>query len=50
MSIREALLVDIPEMHRIRMAVKENVLTNPLAVQEADYVPFLSLPNKRLGL
>ncbi|MDT8886134.1 GNAT family N-acetyltransferase [Aquirufa regiilacus] len=46
MSIREALLVDIPEMHRIRMAVKENVLTNPLAVQEADYVPFLSLPNK----
>ncbi len=46
MSIREALLADIPEMHRIRMAVKENVLTNPLAVQEADYVPFLSLPNK----
>lgn len=46
MFIREALLGDIPEMHRIRMAVKENVLTNPLAVQEADYLPYLSLPNK----
>lgn len=46
MFIREALLGDIPEMHRIRMAVKENVLTNPLAVQEADYLPFLSPPNK----
>lgn len=46
MSIREAHFTDIPAMHRIRMAVKENVLTNPLAVQEADYVPFLSLPNK----
>jgi GNAT superfamily N-acetyltransferase len=46
MFIREALLGDIPEMHRIRLAVKENVLTNPLAVQEADYVLFLSLPNK----
>ena len=46
MSIREAQHTDIPAMHRIRMAVKENVLTNPLAVQEADYVPYLALPNK----
>jgi GNAT superfamily N-acetyltransferase len=46
MYIREAKIADIPAMHRIRKAVKENVLTNPLAVQETDYVPYLSLPNK----
>jgi GNAT superfamily N-acetyltransferase len=46
MSIREAEIADIPAMHRIRMAVRENVLTNPLAVQEADYEPYLSPPNK----
>ncbi|MEN9958372.1 MAG: hypothetical protein RLZZ474_616 [Bacteroidota bacterium] len=46
MSIREAEIADIPAMHRIRLAVKENVLRNPLAVQEADYEPYLSLPNK----
>lgn len=46
MKIREAQINDISAMHCIRMAVKENVLTNPLAVQEADYVPFLSPPNK----
>lgn len=34
MFIREAVIKDIPTMHRIRMAVRENVLTNPLAVQE----------------
>jgi GNAT superfamily N-acetyltransferase len=42
MFIREAVITDIPAMHRIRMAVKENVLSNPHAVQEADYIPYLS--------
>ena len=42
MFIREAEMSDIPAMHRIRLAVKENVLRNPLAVQEADYIPFLT--------
>lgn len=46
MKIREAQIEDISAMHRIRLAVKENVLTNPLAVQEAYYVPYLSHPNK----
>ncbi|MEY4988080.1 MAG: hypothetical protein RL567_1859 [Bacteroidota bacterium] len=45
MSIREADIADIPAMHRIRLTVKENVLRNPLAVQGADYEPYLSLPN-----
>jgi GNAT superfamily N-acetyltransferase len=42
MKLREAQIEDISSMHRIRMAVKENVLTNPLAVQEADYIPFIT--------
>lgn len=42
MFIREAQIVDIPSMHRIRLAVKENRLNNPLAVQEADYIPYLT--------
>ncbi len=46
MKIREAQIEDISAMHRIRMAVKENVLTNPLAVQESDYELYLSPPNK----
>lgn len=46
MSIREAEIADIPAMHHIRLAVKENELNNPLAVQEVDYIPYLSLPNK----
>ena len=41
MFIRAAEMADIPAMHRIRLAVKENVLRNPLAVQEADYIPYL---------
>ncbi len=46
MFIRDAQIADIPMMHSIRMAVKENVLTNPLAVQEADYIPFLTEKGK----
>ena len=42
MFIREAEIADIPAMHRIRLAVKENVLRNPLAVREADYIPYLT--------
>ena len=34
--IRQALPTDIPAMHRIRMAVKENVLAS-VALTEADY-------------
>jgi GNAT superfamily N-acetyltransferase len=46
MKIRVAEITDIPAMHRIRLAVRENVLTNPLAVQEADYVPYLTQKGK----
>jgi len=46
MFIRAAEIADIPAMHRIRLAVKENVLRNPLAVQEADYIPYLTEKGK----
>jgi GNAT superfamily N-acetyltransferase len=44
--IREANSNDIPEMHRVRMAVKENVLNDPTLVTEEDYRKFISSPNK----
>ncbi|HTF02965.1 MAG TPA: GNAT family N-acetyltransferase [Bacteroidia bacterium] len=46
MLIREAVPSDIPRLHVIRMAVKENVLNNPLLVTEADYQKFIAAPNK----
>jgi GNAT superfamily N-acetyltransferase len=39
--IRSATFADIPELHRIRMSVKENVLSNPLLVTESAYTDFL---------
>jgi GNAT superfamily N-acetyltransferase len=44
--IREAGNEDIAEMHRIRMAVKENILNNPNLVKQEDYVKYISAPNK----
>ena len=44
--IREATLSDIPAMHRIRMAVKENILNNPELVKENDYEEYLTKRGK----
>lgn len=46
MQIREALLTDIPQMSTVRLAVKENALSNPALVTEQDYVDFLSQRGK----
>jgi GNAT superfamily N-acetyltransferase len=46
MYFREANTNDIPELHRIRMSVKENVLNNPLLVQEKDYINYLTTEGK----
>ena len=43
---REALPGDIPQMHVIRMSVRENVLSNPDLVKEEDYLPFLLTKGK----
>ena len=37
MLIRPATIADIPAMHAVRLAVRENVLSDPARVQERDY-------------
>lgn len=46
MIFREATISDIKEMHVVRMAVKENRLSNPSIVTEADYLKFLTVEGK----
>ncbi len=41
MIFREAKISDIPQLMRVRFAVKENVLSNPLLVTEKDCEEFL---------
>lgn len=41
-TIRRAELADIPAMHQVRMAVRENRLTDPSRVQPRDYEPRLA--------
>jgi len=41
-SIRPARVEDIAALHRIRLAVRENALTDPGRVTEASYIPFLT--------
>lgn len=40
-AVRKAAEDDIPAMHRIRMAVRENRLSEPDSVRPEHYVPFL---------
>jgi GNAT superfamily N-acetyltransferase len=42
MLIREAQVADIEAMSVVRLAVKENVLSNPALVPYADYVDYLT--------
>ena len=42
MPLRQATLEDVAAMHALRMSVRENRLSDPLRVTEADYVPFLA--------
>ena len=39
--IRTATADDVPAMHRIRLAVRENRLRDPALVTEPDYLPFV---------
>ena len=42
MRIRVASEADIPQMHRIRLRVRENRLSDPQLIQPADYRPMLT--------
>ena len=46
MILREATIKDIKQLHAIRMAVKENALSNPLLVKEEDYANYLTVHGK----
>lgn len=43
---RQATIDDIPEMSRIRLAVRENVLANPARITEQMYVDYLSVAGR----
>jgi GNAT superfamily N-acetyltransferase len=42
MKIRAATAEDIPEMHRIRLSVRENQLLDATFIQPRDYVPMVN--------
>ncbi|MBK7036400.1 MAG: GNAT family N-acetyltransferase [Bacteroidetes bacterium] len=42
MKIREALVADIPEIQIIRHSVKENILSDPNLVSDADCVEYIT--------
>lgn len=46
MTIREALLTDIPQLQVIRLAVKENRLSDPALVPASAYETYLELRGK----
>lgn len=46
MVIREAKMTDIPQMHFVRISVKENILPDPALITEKDYQDYLTLRGK----
>ncbi|KAA9339287.1 GNAT family N-acetyltransferase [Hymenobacter busanensis] len=46
MLYREALLTDIPALSRVRLAVRENALSNPALITAADYADYLTRRGK----
>ena len=44
-AIRPAVAADVPAMHRIRLSVQENRLSNPALVREGSYLPYLEAGN-----
>lgn len=46
MIFREAFSQDIAQMHFVRMAVKENALSNPAFITEADYEEYITQKGK----
>ncbi|HUC80899.1 MAG TPA: GNAT family N-acetyltransferase [Flavisolibacter sp.] len=46
MQYREATIDDIPQLQTVRNAVKENALSDPSLVKDADYIPYLQKRGK----
>ena len=41
--LRVATLADIPGMHRVRMSVRENILSDPSLITERDYADMITV-------
>jgi GNAT superfamily N-acetyltransferase len=46
MNIREAIIQDIPQIQVVRNSVKENILSDPSVVSDADCVEFITQRGK----
>ncbi len=46
MNLREAIIQDIPQIQVVRNSVKENILSDPSVVSDADCVEFLTQRGK----
>src|SRR4051812_42232366 len=46
MIFREALLADIPQIQRVRNSVKENTLSDPALVSDADCAEYMTIRGK----
>ena len=46
MTIPEAKITDIPGLHKVRISVRENPLTDPVLITASDYEEFLTLRGK----
>ena len=46
MTFREAQVTDIPQLAKLRLAVKENALSNPALVTDKDYETYLTVRGK----
>src|SRR4030095_2424824 len=46
MNFRSATINDIQQLHSIRIAVKENILPDPLLITPTDYETFLTVRGK----
>src|SRR3954470_12617015 len=46
MKFREATIDDIPQIQRVRNAVKENVLSDPALVSDADCIDYITRRGK----
>ena len=46
MNFREATVTDIPQIQRVRNAVKENVLSDPALVSDTDCIDYITRRGK----
>lgn len=49
-SIRTATIADVPAMHAIRLAVRENRLSDPARITEASYLPYVDAGSVQVAI